>query len=476
MLPYKNQIPIDKNRVIMHIDFNSYFATVEQQANPRLRGKPIGVTGGDRMSRTVLGAASVEAKKFGIKTGMRIPEALRLCPQLILVRGDSDKYLECTKRFLNILKDYSDKLEVFSIDEVFLEFRRPENQKTQIHQNIRLPEYQKFRDSDSSDPPILQSSESSDSSDLSDTLSNSDLSEYIPIADEIKQRIRAEVGEWITCSIGISYNKLLAKFAGSLYKPDGLVVIEDDKSAMQLLDLVELDQVCGIGHRIKKRLFDMGVTSFAHLRKLSLDQLRASFKSYGVILYGWARGIDHSPVQPFFEKEEVKSVGHRHTISRDTLDEIEIKQLFVKLSEMVARRLRSKNLVGKTITVWYRAAFNLNFFETTGQMFEGGGMQKSVLPTQDGLEIFKVGWEVFHTIWKQERIRMVGISVSNLRPKIPENLSLLEEVRRNQIITRAIDAINDRYGEFTLSRGILLNTSKMRRMPNPFLSDRRFKI
>src|SRR5687768_13146316 len=109
------------SKVILHVDFNSYFATVEQQANPRLRGRPIGVTGGDRMTRTVLGAASVEAKKFGVKTGMQIWQARQLCPQIILVNGDSDKYLYCTTKFLNILKDYTPNLEVFSIDECFLE-------------------------------------------------------------------------------------------------------------------------------------------------------------------------------------------------------------------------------------------------------------------------------------------------------------------------------------------------------------------
>src|SRR5688572_8069243 len=109
------------NKIILHIDFNSYFATVEQQANPRLRGKPIGVTGGDRTKRTVIGAASIEAKALGVKTGVQLWEAKKLCPNLILVPGDSDKYLECTKRFLNILKAYSPYLEVFSIDEVFLE-------------------------------------------------------------------------------------------------------------------------------------------------------------------------------------------------------------------------------------------------------------------------------------------------------------------------------------------------------------------
>src|SRR5260221_2159929 len=108
-------------RTVLHIDFNSYFASVEQQANPRLRGKPIGVTGGDRMTRTVLGAASVEAKLMGVKGAMSIPEALRICPDLILVRGDSDKYLSTTKKFIAILKNFSPFLEIFSIDECFME-------------------------------------------------------------------------------------------------------------------------------------------------------------------------------------------------------------------------------------------------------------------------------------------------------------------------------------------------------------------
>ena len=196
------------NRIIVHIDFNSFFATVEQQANPRLRGKPIGVTGGDRTTRTVLGAASVEAKKFGVRTGMQIWEARQLCPELILVNGDSDKYLDTTQKFLNILKDYSPYLEVFSIDECFLELTGHRGQCTE-KDNYNL----------------------------------------LQLATEIKSRIRAEIGEWITCSIGISYNKLMAKLAGSLYKPDGLVMIADQEAAQWILDRVELDEICGIGYQ-----------------------------------------------------------------------------------------------------------------------------------------------------------------------------------------------------------------------------------
>src|SRR3989338_4687808 len=164
--------------MILHIDFNSYFATVEQQANPRLRGKPIGVTGGDKQSlrlpdgslrikRTVLGAASIEAKRFVVKTGMQIWEAKKLCPQIILVTGDSDKYLECTKRFLNILKDYSPKMEVFSIDEVFLELPTPVIARSD------------------NDEAILLSKDCHAPSGLAMT-----------IASKIKSRIKAEIGDY----------------------------------------------------------------------------------------------------------------------------------------------------------------------------------------------------------------------------------------------------------------------------------------
>lgn len=457
---------------IFHIDFNSFFATVEQQANPRLRGKPIGVSGGDRLTRTVIGAASVEAKLRGVKTGMRIPEALKLCPDLILVRGDSDKYLSVTKKFLNILKGYSDKLEIFSIDEVFLEVDlwSPSSLVLAGPVSLQPRSTSSLRCGRSAGHPVSLPP-------AHQPLFN--------LAFNIKQRIRDEVGEWITVSIGISYNKMLSKLAGSLYKPDGLVAILDQESAVWILDRVELDEVCGIGSRTKLRLNNMGIFNFSDLRKVPLPLLLASFKSYGWVLYNFARGIDESRIVPFFEKEEVKSIGHRHTISHDVWDPEEIKQTLLKLSEMVARRLRAKKLEGRTISIWYRAAFNLASHLSGGSLFEGRGMQTTIPYTNDGLTIFKAGWEVFHKIWDErsspsgegkEAIRMIGISVSNLKPVNPATISFLDDVKRREVITKALDKINDRYGEFTLQRGILLTSTKLKRMPNSFLSDRRFKI
>lgn len=209
----------------------------------------------------------------------------------------------------------------------------------------------------------------------------------------------------------------------------------------------------------------MGIFNFSQLRQVPLPALLASFKSYGQTLYNMSRGIDNSEVIPFYEKEEVKSVGHRHTIDHDTADPVEIKQILLKLTELVARRLRVKNLVGKTVSVWFRYAD-----------FEGNGMQTTISPTQDGLEIFKAAWGIFQKIWDRGEIRMIGVSISNLASQTPQNLSLLPESKQQETIIQTLDKINNKYGEFSLQRGILLGSSKMRRMPNPFLADRRFKI
>lgn len=461
--------------MILHIDFDSFFASVEQQANPRLRGKPIGVSGGDRLTRTVVGAASIEAKRYGVKTGMKIPDALKLCPELILVKGDSDKYLEINKKFLNILKRYTDKMEVFSIDEVFLEIKVP-----QVSRVPQVPrgEKAKFGTEPRGTPG---------------TLGTPDTQYLYNIASDIKERIRKDAGEFISCSIGISYNKMLAKLAGSIYKrslrtnlppelerfvlkPNGLVGILDQESAIEILDRVKLDDICGIGFRTVRKLNNMGIYNFADLREVPLPMLLASFKSYGQVLYDFARGIDPREVVPYFEKAEVKSIGHRHTTGKDISDPTQIKQILLKLCELVARRARAKKLEGKTISFWLRWAFDKRYFELTGDQFKSTGMQSTIAHTNDGLDIFNACWTSFYKLWDGKPIRLVGVSISNLRPTTPQNMSLLEEIQRREVITRALDKINNRYGEFTLQRGILLGSKNIRRMANSFMSDRRFKI
>ncbi len=406
-----------QSRTILHIDFNSYFATIEQQANPRLRGKPIGVAGGDRDQRTVICTASVEAKKRGVKTGTSLREARQVCPDLIIVPGESEKYLECSKRFLNILKDYSPLLEVFSIDESFLQLADNET---------RAPE---------------------------------------EIGEEIKDRIRKEIGDWVTCSIGISYNKLMAKLASDFYKPDGMMAILDQQAAMMILDHTPLSDICGIGYRIDQRLRQMGVTNFTILRQMSLESLLAGFKSYGQVLYNMARGIDHTEIVPFYEKEEVKSVGHRHTIDHDTTSLLELEQIFLKLTELIGRRLRAKRLKGKTVSIGFRRAD-----------FTGDGKQVTIPFTDDGMAIFEAVWKAFRELWHGEPIRLLAATISNLIPANPQTLTFLEDDQRHIRIIKAMDKVNNTFGEFTVQRAVLLKSTRIVRKANPFLSDRRFSL
>lgn len=467
--------------IFIHIDYNSYFATVEQQANPRLRGKPIGVTGGDRMERTVVGAASIEAKALGVKTGMPIFEAVRICPQLILVRGDSDKYLACTKRFINILKDYSPLLEIFSIDEAFMELQFSSGIPKFVRKNRRYFENEIATGSTNprNDVVVQESAVKGGyeivgivEKDFEDVAWNY----AIQIAIEIKERIRQEIGEWIRVSVGISYNKTLSKLAGSRQKPDGLYVIADEQAAMMILDQISFDEICGIGRQTNKHLFNMGICDFPTLRKIPLSILLASFKSYGKFLYNISRGENYDALLPFYEKEEVKSVGHQHTLAKDTNDIFELQQILLKMSEMVAKRLRDKKLVGKTVVCFFRSAFNNEYYQITGHQFHSDGMQTTVIPTDDGLEIFKAAWGSFTKLWDWENVRLLGVSVSHVYYKYESTISLLPEVNRNEKITKVLDHVNDRFGDFTLRRGMLLGASGFRRKPNPFLSDRRFKI
>ncbi len=472
----------------MHIDYNSYFATVEQQANPRLRGKPIGVTGGDRLERTVVGAASIEAKALGVKTGMPIFEAIRICPQLILVRGDSDKYLACTKRFINILKDYSPLLEIFSIDEAFIELRFPHGIPNFVRKKSKVRNGSE-REIAAATPvsPLRERNDAfSQESAVVGGYEISGIEEKgfedlawnyaIQIAVEVKERIRQEIGEWIRVSIGISYNKTLSKLAGSRQKPDGLQVIADEKAAMMIVDQIPFDEICGIGPRTKKHLFNMGICDFPTLRKIPLPILLAAFKSYGNFLYNICRGENYDALVPFYEKEEVKSVGHQHTLSHDTNDVFELQQILLKMCEMVAKRLRDKKLVGRTVVMFFRSAFNPEYYQMTGHQFYSNGMQTTVIPTDDGLEIFKAAWGSFVKLWDRENVRLVGVSVSNVFYKYESTISLLPEVNRTEKITKVLDRVNDRFGDFTLRRGVLLGATHFRRKPNPFLSDRRFKL
>ncbi len=386
------------NKIIIHIDMNCYFASVEQQANPLLRGKPIGITGKSQ-KRSVVATASIEAKRLGVKTAMSTWEATKICPSLILISGDPEKYSEITNRFNQIYSEFTDKIEKFSVDESFLDI----TEEAQDYFGATF------------------------------------------IAQAIRARLKEECGERITASIGIGPNKLIAKLSSESVKPNGLTVTKPSE-VITLLDSSELQDVCGIGPRIERRLNNLGIINFEGLREFPIEQLVREFKSYGYWLQNAANGIGDSNVNP--ENSDPKSVGHSYTLPQDTWDTNTIKRYLLGLSDKVAWRLRRDGFIAKRITTYIRYGD-----------FSGSGQQKKFQEsTNDGLILFKSAWKMI-SAWKDESksVRLVGISASDLS-KAPIQQSIFKKDRKMNSIIPALDKIQNRYGSKSWTRASLLQT------------------
>jgi len=382
-------------RVILHIDMNAFFASVEQAVNPKLRGKPIAVVGGGH--RTVITTSSYEARAKGVKTGMAIWEGKRMCPELIIVVGDNRKYTHTSSEIMAMMQDYTPEVEVFSIDEAFLDV----------------------------------------------TASLSLFGSAETIAYQIKARIRHRFG--ITCSIGIAPNKLLAKLASDMQKPDGLTIIrpEDVERVMERLPVREL---CGIGRNVERRLLLMGIRTCGELGRCDEARLTRAFGIVGPRLKLMGQGGDTAAVIPFGQEDEVKSVGHSMTLARDIERREEILRFLLQLSEMVGRRARRYRVAGRTVALYVRYA---DFFTSFGRQ------QTLPRPVNLSADIYRAATDILDGVVLEQPVRLMGVTLSNLCHHA-EQLPLFEEERKRECVTRAMDDLNSCYGEFTVAYGSLL--------------------
>ena len=401
-------------KVILHVDMDAYFASVEERCNPFLKGKPV-IVSGDPDTRTTVATANYRAREYGIKSGMPLRKALRLCPDAEIVVGDSAKYLSTTSRLLEIFREFTPWVECYSIDEAFL---------------------------DVTETAELNGGE-------------------VETAKKIKERIKSELG--LTCSVGIAPNKLLAKLASDRMKPDGLTRIKAEE-VPELFKDMPVEKLWGIGDKLALKLNSLGIRTCRELGDYPEEKLIDIFGIQGHILHCMGRGEYSSHVSLFSEEPECKSMGHSYTLFRDTSNPLLVKATLYRLCEQVGRRLRKDEYRGRTITLIVR----LSDFETLAR-------QKSIQNhTDDGGTIYNVALSIMETFRVKKPVRLVGVSVSSL-VKGEKQLPLFERDRKRERLLSATDRINDKFGEFTVSSGLVLMEKKLsarRRVCHGFIKER----
>ncbi len=385
----------------MHIDLNSCFATIEQQANPLLRGKPIAVAAYTTPNGCVV-SPSMEAKRYGIKVGMTVREARYLYPDLIVRAPDPPKYRFVHQQFSKIFRDFSPDVVPKSIDEAVIDFTS------------------------------------------TTLLYKQDLTE---IAKQIKRRMRQDIGEWISCSIGIATNRFLAKTGAGLIKPDGLEVIDHERIPLVYASLSLID-LCGINTRFQARLNACGIFTPIDFLNASIQKLQKEvFQSIaGYYWYVRLRGWEIDAVD--FAR---KSYGQSYALQKHTADSRELAPLLMKLTEKMGRRLRHAGLSARGIHVScvYRDWTHWH----TGKTFD-----IELYTTQ---ELYRKVYLVFNRQPEKKVIAKLAMSCFDLvsSTRMQEDLFDTEREKKRRV-SDAMDKINDRYGEYVITPALMLGLNE----------------
>lgn len=414
-------------KTILHADLNSFFATAEQQANPSLRGKPVGVVKG--RGRTCIIAASVEAKLRGVGTGARVYDARKVCPDIVLVPADFDRYLDISRRFLKICSDFSPNTEIFSLDECFID----------------VTETEKF------------------------------FNNAFNIAFEIKRRLREEVGDYMTCSIGVSYNRLLAKLAGDQIKPDGLFWITED-NVMEVVDRSKLTDVCGLGWGLYNHLTTLGIDSFAQIRALPFEFLHKHFGPYwSQHLYNISRGIDVTLVNSYSAAPEQKSVGRTYTTHRLLTTRAEVYKVTRNLCEEAAYKARAMDLTGRYVGFMLRTggrSWSRNDDPNIETWYGHRTLKSYIHRGQDLFELCKK----ISAEWDFKNIIFCGVTLGMLASLPAQPIPIFPKERKLDRLVKSIDNINDRYGDYTVYPAQLMGMPIVMPEVTGYFGDKKYQL
>lgn len=380
----------------MHVDINSCFATIEQQANPLLRGRPVAVAAYVKEYGCIL-AASREAKELGVKTGMRVGEGRALAPSLAVLPADPPKYRAVNRQMLSILQSYTAHVRVESIDEMVMN--------------------------------------------LAGTPALSRLS-ITGIANEIKLRIKQEIGEWITVSCGIAPNRYLAKIASELQKPDGLVTINRE-NITEIFSAMRLEDLCGIKEGNSARLKSRGIETPLAFLRASAEELKHAFRS--VVGYQWwlrLHGYEDGVIYKEFamdDQQDQKSFSQSYALGKPLMpDDPRLWQILMQLTMKMGRRLRQDGFAAGGIGI--------------SLFFEGGHWHRHE-KKQSLLFTDREFYAEFRSLLARaprQPIKCLAIACYLLTRNVNLQPSLLPEENKMRLVARAIDAIQDRFGDFVI--------------------------
>jgi DNA polymerase IV len=401
------------NRLVCHVDMDAFFVSVEELLDPSLQGKPV-VVGGNRDQRGVVAAASYAARKFGVHSAMPLHTAARLCPSAVFIEGSPHRYREYSRKIFAVLNGFSPQVEMASIDEAYVDLTGTE----------RLW-----------GPPLK-------------------------MADALHQAIQTEAN--LKCSLGLASSRLVAKVSSDQAKPNGVLYIVPGQESRFLAPL-DVRKIPGVGKRTEASLHNLGIRQVGDLARLEESFLASHFGRWGLALAGKARGEDAGGWfdSAIGEAEDPKSISHEHTFSEDTSDEERLETTLLKLSEMVAKRLREHRLYSRTIQLKLR---DEDFSTVTRACTLDHATQL------DG-EVAVAVIRLFHHAWDgQTPIRLVGVHAGSLQP-VEGQMNLLEEphVARLREAFRSVDHIRARFGENSISLAKTLDAGIRERVhENPF--------
>lgn len=382
----------------MHSDLNNFYATVEKKLYPELAGKPIAVCGDKEARHGIVLAKSEEAKKFGVKTGDVIWEAQRKCPGLVIRPVRFSEYVRWSRAVRNIYARYTDLIEPFGIDECWLDVTH---------------------------------------------------SKIFGSGEQIAERIRGEVKEelGLTVSVGVSFNKVFAKLASDLKKPDAVTVAGREDVSRKIWPLPVSDLLY-VGRATAKKLSSVGIATIGQLAAAEPSFLKKFLGKWGETLSSYARGEDNSPVRNMNETADLKSIGNSVTYREDIYNYEDIKRLLYVLSESVASRLNASGM-GKadTVHLWVR-----------DKELENYSFQKKVRPTALCGEIAEAAFALFKSQYKARRaVRGLGVTVSGFDKGVRQMTldDLSGEYEKKERAEKAVGEIRKKYGYSKIQRGIM---------------------